>query len=521
MDKSDGCAPQPEPYGRRSTRHYVVSNLTLLALCLFASNNADAQTLAKIRENGVLRYGSDAEGGGPFIFLDPSNTTEMTGFETELIRKLCGGLGPKPVYTYGRWDTLLQVLDTEEVDIVLNGYELTESRARSYEATRPYYIYQLELMVPTASPLKGWDDLKVARPDGRKWKLGVLGTSSGDTFAKEEAGPNVEIVSYEGATDAMRAAANEQIDATLQDLPASRFYLNQYPELRIAGEPVGRGYYVIYCRKADTDLVKALNEAIGDLIVSGELRKIYEKYDIWTDLQYELANDNLTAAPSVGNEKGLALIWQYRLPLLDAAWVTFWLSVTSMPIAIAIGLVIALLRLYGPSWVQSPLHMYIEVLRGTPLMMQLYVLYFVLRLPREVAAVAGLAINYSAYESEIWRAGLQAIPKGQMEAALALGMKKLVALRRIIVPQATRIVIPAVTNDFIALFKDTSVCSVITMVELTKSYSINSNSTGGIVEFALATSCIYMLMSIPLSILSRWTERKLGRTLDLSRGGVI
>src|SRR5260370_27064832 len=82
------------------------------------------------------------------------------------------------------------------------------------------------------------------------------------------------------------------------------------------------------------------------------------------------------------------------------------------------------------------------------------------------AAVLGLAINYSAYESEIYRAGLLAIPAGQLEAALSLGMSRRVALRRIIVPQAVRMVIPPVTNDFIALFKDTSLCSVITIVEL-------------------------------------------------------
>jgi len=143
-------------------------------------------------------------------------------------------------------------------------------------------------------------------------------------------------------------------------------------------------------------------------------------------------------------------------------------------------------------------------------MLQLFVLFYLLKLPPWVAGIAGLAINYSAYEAEIYRAGLQSIPRGQMEAALALGMSRGLALRRIIIPQAVRIVIPPVTNDFIALFKDTSVCSVITLVELTKQYSILANSTGGAIEFAIATSVIYMLMSVPLSWFSRWSERRLG-----------
>jgi polar amino acid transport system substrate-binding protein len=147
------------------------------------------------------------------------------------------------------------------------------------------------------------------------------------------------------------------------------------------------------------------------------------------------------------------------------------------------------------------------------------VLFYLLKLPPWVAGISGLAINYSAYEAEIYRAGLQAIPAGQMEAALALGMSRWMALRRVIVPQAVRIVIPPVTNDFIALFKDTSVCSVITLVELTKQYSILANSTGGAIEFALAAATIYMLMSVPLSWFSRWSERRLAG--EGAKGGAV
>jgi len=106
-----------------------------------------------------------------------------------------------------------------------------------------------------------------------------------------------------------------------------------------------------------------------------------------------------------------------------------------------------------------------------------------------------------------------------MEASLALGMSRRLALRRIIVPQAVRIVIPPVTNDFIALFKDTSVCSVITVIELSKQYQILANSTGGVLEFALATSLLYLAMSLPLSWLSRWSERRLDS--ELPRGGAL
>ena len=243
------------------------------------------------------------------------------------------------------------------------------------------------------------------------------------------------------------------------------------------------------------------------------MRRLYERYGIWTEAQTELSAFNgadRADARAAGGPR-LALLRRYLPRLLDAALVTIVLSVTSMPMAMALGLLIAIGRLYGPRPLRLLLAGYVELIRGTPLMLQLFVLFYLLRLPPWVAGISGLAINYSAYEAEIYRAGLQAIPRGQMEAALALGMSRWMALRRVIVPQAVRIVIPPVTNDFIALFKDTSVCSVITLVELTKEYSILANSTGGAIEFALAAAVLYMLMSVPLSWFSRWSERRLAK----------
>jgi len=125
------------------------------------------------------------------------------------------------------------------------------------------------------------------------------------------------------------------------------------------------------------------------------------------------------------------------------------------------------------------------------------------------AAIPGLGMNYAAYEAEVYRAGLQAIPKRQTEAALSLGMPRSVALRRVIFPQALRISLPAVTNDFIALFTDSSIVSVIAMVELTKTYGILAATTLRYFELGLIVAVLYFGMSYPLSILARKLERKL------------
>jgi polar amino acid transport system substrate-binding protein len=209
-----------------------------------------------------------------------------------------------------------------------------------------------------------------------------------------------------------------------------------------------------------------------------------------------------------------------NLPLLlKAAGMTLFLSVTSMPLAVALGLLIALGRLYGPALLRVPLAVYVELIRGTPLLLQLLFLHFglipMIGLPDGlrpyapvVTGIVGLALNYAAYESEIYRAGLLAIPVGQTEAALALGLTRRQAIWHVVVPQAVRLVVPPVTNDFINLFKDTAVCSVIAVEELSKRYNIAVNNTpSAFLELALVTAALYLAMSYPLALLTRRLEK--------------
>jgi polar amino acid transport system substrate-binding protein len=157
---------------------------------------------------------------------------------------------------------------------------------------------------------------------------------------------------------------------------------------------------------------------------------------------------------------------------------------------------------------------FIEVIRGTPLLIQLFIIFYGLpaigiRLSPFMAAVIGLAINYAAYEAENYRAGIESIPKGQLDAALALGLTRMQTIRRIILPQAVRLVIPPVTNDFIALLKDSSLVSVITMVELTKVYGQLASTYYDYIGIGLLTAAIYFVLGLPIARLSRFLEARL------------
>jgi polar amino acid transport system substrate-binding protein len=198
--------------------------------------------------------------------------------------------------------------------------------------------------------------------------------------------------------------------------------------------------------------------------------------------------------------------------------VTLLISSASMAIAMALGLGLALARLPSPFALRRLLGavagVYIEVFRGTPVLLQLYVLYYglagIVALDAFPAAILGLGLNYAAYEAEIYRAGIQAVPRGEVEAAHALGMSEALALRRVVLPQALRVALPGVANDFIALLKDSALVSVITVVELTKRMTIASVENRSWLLPGLLCGLLYLGMSYPLSRLARGLERRLG-----------
>lgn len=527
---------------------FKVSAMTACVILslLLAGSVGRADTLDRVRQSGVIRWGGDQEGGGPYIYPDPDDADRILGFEVELMELVAERLGVRSEFQQCEWENLPDQLRRGDIDVIVNGYELTANHLTTKIPSIPYYIYELQLIARRDDPsIRSWEDLQ----SSRRKRVGVLGGSAAETYVRKRLGNAAEVVLYKGSTDAMLEVANGKLDATVQDLPVAIFYQLRYSSLHLVDAPVGRGAYVFYFRPQDRRLRDACNGVLTDLILSGRLRNLYERYGLWNDTQKELyqytplvmSSALLSVSPHVAfpaNVSWPALLlsvppqdivaaeqsggWSMlddALPVfLQAAGMTVLLSVLSMPLAVLLGLFVALGRLYGPWPLRWLLACYVEVLRGTPLMLQLFAIFFVLpsvgiRIPALLAAILGLAINYSAYEAEIYRAGLQAIPVGQMEAALALGMSRATALRRIIVPQAFRIVIPPVTNDFIALFKDTSVCSVITVVELTKRYNILANSSGAYLELAALTALLYLLMSYPLALLARRLEHRAPRVI--------
>jgi polar amino acid transport system substrate-binding protein len=466
-----------------------------------------------------LRWGADEEGGAPYISKDPQ-TGKYVGFEVDLAAALAKELGRPIKYEPRNFKTLFDDLERGDViDFAMNGLEVTPDRARLFRLSRPYYAYRLQLVTRK-------DEDRFANLDKLAGRKDVtVATLENTAAARLLKKLDIPLKTYDDQVNPYEDLALKRVDAVLLDLPIAIYVVQKNADLntklKFAGDPIDKGYYAIVFRKQDEVLAQQFDEALDRLERSGELKRICEKWELWNGDQKNL-KESLGDEPSTGG--GLS---SFFLDLLFSAGFTVGISVLSMGIAILLGLMVALSRLYGPTPLRWLALAYVEFFRGIPILLLLLTIYYVLpRLAENSswfwfptlngfqAAVLGFGLNYAAYEAEIYRAGISSIPIGQWEAAASLGMEPALTFRRIILPQALRIILPPMTSDFVALFKDTSVASVIAVYELTKRYQVLSNDPANrshIIEIMVLTALLYLIMSVPLGYLSRSLEKRWGR----------
>ncbi len=257
------------------------------------------------------------------------------------------------------------------------------------------------------------------------------------------------------------------------------------------------------------------------MIASGEWRRTLARWGLDNPRQAALAlRATAAGAPAVAAASlaaGAARPLTARQLALfgQGALVTLIIALAAMLLAAPLGLALALVRSESRAGLRLLGRLaaaYVEVVRGTPVLLQLYLLYYglagVVSLSPWTAAILGLGLNYAAYEAEIYRGALAAVPAGQWEAALAIGMTRRMALREIILPQALRLALPGVTNDFISLLKDSSLVSVLTVVELTKRMTITAVDNRGWLAPGLLCAALYFLLGYPFARLARRLERQ-------------
>jgi polar amino acid transport system substrate-binding protein len=487
------------------------------ALCLLLVSAGYATLLSQTPP--VLRWAGDAEGGAPYVEADPADPSRVVGFDVEVAELIATGLGRAPRFVEVAFASIDQSIARGDADIGLSGIEDTPARRAGYAVTLPYYQFREVLSVRSAD-----SEQFRTLADLRGRRVGTLsGTIAYDILLAAERDHGIVAVSYDDDVHPYSDLLIGRLDAVLLDNVLAERRRRTTPGFVTQAEAVAVSHYVGVLAPGSEALRDRIDQILRQAMRDGRLEAIYRRWKIWNADQPELFSKVLAGAPippvtgyqtdSIATLPKWEATRRYLPSLLRAATITLVLSCGAMLVAVALGVAIATGRLYGSRVVRLMLTGYVELIRGTPLLLQLFVLYYgiaaAVRLPAFLAALLGLALNYAAYESEIYRSALLGVPVGQLEASRTLGFSEFQTLRLIRGPQAFRIALAPMTNDFVALLKDSSLVSVLTVVELTKQTQIFATNLGSWVVPGAICAALYLVMSLPLAALARALERRL------------
>ena len=477
----------------------------------------------------ALKWGADGTSNVPYTFHDPSDENRMSGFEYDIMEEIGRRLGRDAQFVQNDWDGLIPGLERNFYLMVICGIEMTPEHIEAVDFSQPYYMTSERIVVRRDQA--GLDSYE---------RLGghTIGTVK-DTLAERMMGERHDIIvrGYDEESNMFEDLRNKRLDAILIDGPIALYYGEADPAFRIVGPPVGHvSYGIAFPKGGNIELRKQVDAALKAMITDGTLHRILARWNLWTPEMAAWTGDYTQPgiAPTEWERYIAATApakgWKARfdryvsfLPLIGkGAVMTLAVSACAMVLAVALGLILALTRRYGPAWAAALATLYIEVIRGTPLLIQVLFIFYGLpgigiRLSPFVAGVISLGLNYAAYEAENYRAGLQSVARGQMEAATALNMTHSQALRYVVVPQAFRVVVPVMTNDFISLLKDSSLVSIITLTELSQTYVRLSSTYFDYFGTGMMVGGAYLLLGLPFVRLAKMAERRLA--VSERRGG--
>jgi polar amino acid transport system substrate-binding protein len=492
-----------------------------IALCclvgLLGDPRTDARaaesTLERIKRERVLRWGADPSGGAPFVYVDPKKPDEVIGFEFDLMQRLAQHLGVKAELVSGQWETLIDNLRARRIDVVMNGLEINRSRAEKILFTTPYYIYEQQLTVreEDRQRYRSLADLK-----GKK--VAVLGGSASVEVLKKAGWDDDLILKYDDSLTPYTELRLRRVEAAMAESIIADFYTREYPDLHNLLLKSEFGMYGAALRVEDTDLLDEINRILERMKRNGELGEIYRKGVVWTPLQERLGILPGKESTTEDEQAEHSVIWL----LLRGSLTTLALTAIAMPLALIVGLGLALMGRSHTPLLRWPARAYIQVIRGTPLMVQIFLIYYtlpqvgqllglgeLLTFNNFVVGVLCLAANYAAYEAEIHRAGIEAVPRGQREAALSLGMSERQSFYFIVLPQSFRIILPPVLNDLIAMLKDSCIVYVVGVQELLTVALGIGKSRFNVPQMLVAAAVLYLVLSLAADWLGKRLEARL------------
>ncbi|OAP79395.1 ABC transporter permease subunit [Staphylococcus aureus] len=433
-------------------RFILVLGLLISSAMVYINPTAHAeqdQTWEKIKERGELRVGLSAD-YAPMEFEHTVNgKTEYAGVDIDLAKKIAKDNNLKLKIVNMSFDSLLGALKTGKIDIIISGMTSTPERKKQVDFSDSYMMTK-NIMLVKKDKVNEYKDIK----DFNNKKVGAQKGAEQEKIAQTEI-ENASITSLSRLPDVILALKSGKVEGAVVEKPVAEAYLKQNPKLGISNVKFNEEEKdtVIAVPKDSPKLLSQINKTIKEVKDKG----LIDKY---------MTN----AANAMNDDSGF--ISKYGSFFLKGIKITILISLIGVALGSILGAFVALMKLSKIkiiSWIAS---IYIEILRGTPMLVQVFIVFFGitaalgLDISALVCGTIALVINSSAYIAEIIRAGINAVDKGQMEAARSLGLNYRQTMKSVIMPQAIKNILPALGNEFVTLIKESSIVSTIGVGEI-------------------------------------------------------
>ncbi|HDJ4675187.1 TPA: ABC transporter permease subunit [Staphylococcus aureus] len=476
-------------------RFILVLGLLISSAMVYINPTAHAeqdQTWEKIKERGELRVGLSAD-YAPMEFEHTVNgKTEYAGVDIDLAKKIAKDNNLKLKIVNMSFDSLLGALKTGKIDIIISGMTSTPERKKQVDFSDSYMMTK-NIMLVKKDKVNEYKDIK----DFNNKKVGAQKGTEQEKIAQTEI-ENASITSLSRLPDVILALKSGKVEGAVVEKPVAEAYLKQNPKLGISNVKFNEEEKdtVIAVPKDSPKLLSQINKTIKEVKDKG----LIDKY---------MTN----AANAMNDDSGF--ISKYGSFFLKGIKITILISLIGVALGSILGAFVALMKLSKIkiiSWIAS---IYIEILRGTLMLVQVFIVFFGitaalgLDISALVCGTIALVINSSAYIAEIIRAGINAVDKGQMEAARSLGLNYRQTMKSVIMPQAIKNILPALGNEFVTLIKESSIVSTIGVGEIMFNAQVVQGISFDPFTPLLVAAALYFVLTFVLTRIMNMIEGRL------------
>ena len=463
-------------------------------------------------ETITLTVGTNAE-FPPFEYMDDNG--EPAGFDIAIMNAIAEAEGMKVNMINMEFKSLVASLANGSVDAVIAGMTVTEDRQRSVDFSDSYYTAKQGIVVKKDSDIQSLADLNGKRIGVQEGTTGDFITTPGEDneIITDE---TTDVQRYKKGSDAIVALKNGGLDAVVIDTnPAMNFVANNASTLRMIEDDSSTEEYAIAVGKGDTELLEKINRGLQTIKENGTFDKLVDEYISGNAVVEKETSDN-PFTNFINNVKFVFIETNGYKLMLNGLGVTLGISLCAGLIGIVLGFILALMKLTENRKKRKTIWSrlagaYIDVIRGTPAVVQLLIMFMVIFHSKfaVVAAILSFGLNSGAYVAENIRAGILAVDVGQMEGGRSLGFTYGETMRYIIMPQAIKNVIPALGNEMITLVKETSIVGYVAIVDLTKASDFIISRTYQTFLPLIATAIVYYCIVKILTKILAMVERRL------------